>query len=195
VTGGYMALSCFSNGALTRQAVRDRFGLDWDGFSAVLRESPAGNDGKLMIPFLAPEITPTTDHAIEDYSGGLTSDDREGCVRGVVEGQFLNMFHHSDWMGDRPKSIRATGGASANREILQVCADVFNATVDQFEVTDSVSLGAALRAAHSIDDSWNWQRLTEIFCKTSGEAIKPSDASSYDGLKKKFGSRLAACLR
>ena len=44
-------------------------------------------------------------------------------------------------------TIHATGGASANREILQVMADVFDADVYQFEVGNSACLGAALRAA------------------------------------------------
>ena len=46
-------------------------------------------------------------------------------------------------------TIHATGGAAANREILQVMADVFDADVYQFEVGNSASLGAALRAAEA----------------------------------------------
>jgi xylulokinase len=46
-------------------------------------------------------------------------------------------------------TIHATGGAAANREILQVMADVFAADVYQFEVSNSASLGAALRAAEA----------------------------------------------
>ena len=45
--------------------------------------------------------------------------------------------------------IHATGGASANREILQVMADVFSAGVYQFRVTNAACLGAALRAWHA----------------------------------------------
>ena len=32
-----MALTCFANGSLARERVRDTHGLDWDGFSAALR--------------------------------------------------------------------------------------------------------------------------------------------------------------
>ncbi len=195
VTGGYMALSCFANGGLTRKAIRDRFELaDWDAFSDVLRNSPAGNGGKVMIPFLAAEITPVTDGPVEAYFGGLSDDDRAGCVRGVVEGLLLNMFQHSDWMGQRPSVIWATGGGAQNREILQVCADVFNATVHQFEIDDSVSLGAALRAANSIDTDWTWERLTGLYCKSDGDPVRPQDPGAYEDLKGKFGGYLANAL-
>ena len=53
---------------------------------------------------------------------------------------------HSRWMGVKVTTIHATGGAAANRDILQVMADVFGADVYQFEVGNSACLGAALRA-------------------------------------------------
>ena len=54
-------------------------------------------------------------------------------------------------MGVAPESIRATGGAAANHEILQVMADVFAVPVEVVDNTGSAALGAALRAwqAHS----------------------------------------------
>lgn len=194
VTGGYMALTCFANGALTREAIRDRFGLDWDQFSAALRSTPSGNNGRLMLPFLTPEITPATDRPLERYCDGLAPEDRDGCVRGAVEGQFLNMFHHSAWMGETPNVIRATGGASANREILQVCADVFDATVYRCDVTDSVSLGAALRAARAVNDNLTWQELSDAFCAVSGDAIVARSPDRYAALKRRFAQCLAAAL-
>jgi xylulokinase len=70
-------------------------------------------------------------------------------ARALIESQQMAMAMHSSWMGVRVHTIHATGGASANREILQVMADVFGAEVYQFEVTNSAALGAALRAAHA----------------------------------------------
>ena len=59
------------------------------------------------------------------------------------------MALHSRWMMSRVETIRATGGAAINREILQVMADVFGARVFQMPVGNSAALGAALRAAHA----------------------------------------------
>jgi len=61
----------------------------------------------------------------------------------------MAMANHSAWMGVAVDTIHATGGASRNREILQVMADVFGAQVDQLEVGNSACLGAALRAYHA----------------------------------------------
>jgi len=67
----------------------------------------------------------------------------------VVEAQMTALALHSAWMGEKPSRIQATGGASNNREILQVMADVFGADVYQLEVGNSAALGAALRARHA----------------------------------------------
>ncbi len=57
-TGDYMGLTCFSNGSLARERVRDAFGMTWREFSAALDATPAGNDGRILLPWFAPEITP-----------------------------------------------------------------------------------------------------------------------------------------
>jgi xylulokinase len=56
---------------------------------------------------------------------------------------------HSRWMGVTINTIYATGGAAANRAILQVMADVFDAEVFQLQTGNSAALGAALRAFHA----------------------------------------------
>ena len=74
--------------------------------------------------------------------------DDDGNCRAVVEAQMISMRIHSEWMGVRPTRIYATGGASANREILQIMADVQGCPVCRSDVSNSAALGAALRAAH-----------------------------------------------
>lgn len=147
-TGRYMALTCFANGSLARERVRDAHELDWTGFSALLRNAPAGNGGALMLPWFAPEITPAVRHPWP-HRQGLDATDAARNVRAVVEGQALAMRLHSRWMGAPRKTMVATGGAAANREILQVIADVFDAEVSTPRPRNSASLGAALRAYHA----------------------------------------------
>jgi xylulokinase len=146
--GGYMALTCFANGSLARERVRDRYGLDWDGFAAALRATPAGNHGGLMAPWFVPEITPpVADAGVRLRNLDETSAER--MVRAVVEGQALAMRLHSRWIAPRPAMILATGGAAANDDLLQVIADVFAADVVRGATRNSASLGAALRAWHA----------------------------------------------
>jgi xylulokinase len=146
--GGYMALTCFANGSLARERVRDTYGLDWDGFAAALRNTPAGNGGAMMAPWFVPEITPPVAHA-GTRRHNLDGADPSRMVRAVVEAQAMAMRLHSRWIAPRADTVRATGGAAANRDILQVIADVFDAEVVRGAPRNAASLGAALRAYHA----------------------------------------------
>jgi xylulokinase len=147
-TGGFMSLVCFRNGSLARERVRDRFGLDWNGFSAGLRTTEPGNGGALMLPWFEPEITPPVLEA-GVRTRDLDDGDAAANVRAVVEAQMMAMRRHSRWAVPRVERIHATGGAARNEEILQVMADVFDAPVHRIEVVNSACLGAALRALHA----------------------------------------------
>lgn len=144
-TGAFMALTCFANGSLARERVRDAFGLDWAGFTALLRSTPPGNHGRMLLPWFEPEITPRVGtqgvvrHALDE-------NDAAGHVRAVVEGQMMAMMRHSAWMGVRPSEIHATGGASGNPAVLQVMADVFGARVFRSVRANTTAPGAALSA-------------------------------------------------
>lgn len=147
-TGDFLGLTCFQNGSLARERIRDDFGLDWSGFSEALRATPPGNHGRILLPWLGPEITPTVhDGGLRRY--GLGAGDGPGHVRGIVEAQMLAMATHSQWMGVTVDVIHATGGAAVNRDVLAVMADVFGADVYQLDVGNSAALGAALRARHA----------------------------------------------
>lgn len=147
-TGQFMALTCFKNGSLARERIRDEYSLDWSGFAHALRSTPPGNRGRVLLPWFEPEITPlVTNGGIRRY--GLDPDDGPANVRGIVEAQVLSMARHTRWMGDPVRRIHATGGAAVNEEILHILADVFNAEVYRFEAGNSAALGAALRAFHA----------------------------------------------
>ena len=191
-TGDYMTLICFKNGSLAREQVGEAFGLDWDGFSAALRETPAGNGGKIMLPYFEPEIVPNVlKPGVRRF--GLTQDDSAGNCRAVVEAQMMSMRIHSGWMGVRPVEIYVTGGASQNREILQVMADVQGCPVRRFEVTNSAALGAALRAAHGYllasGSETAWEEIVAGLAEPiAGSTIAPDPkaAGVYDSLVRKY---------
>jgi xylulokinase len=147
-TGDYMGLTCFSNGSLAREQIRDAFGLTWEEFSRALDATPPGNGGRILLPWFEPEITPSVSRpGVHRY--GLAPDDAAGNVRAVVEAQQMSMALHSRWMSAAIDTIHATGGAAVNTHILQVMADVFGAEVRRLDVGNSAALGAALRAIHA----------------------------------------------
>jgi xylulokinase len=94
------------------------------------------------------------------------------------------------------RTIYATGGAAANRDILQVMADVFDADVYQFATTNSAALGAALRAYHA-DEAANgrdvpWSEIVAGFAEpvtTSRVSPIPANAARYRELVEVYGRR------
>jgi xylulokinase len=147
-TGAYMGMTVFKNGSLARERVRDAYGMDWPAFSAALARTPAGNHDATMLPWFDPEITPLVlEPGVKRHE--LDPADADANVRAVVEAQMMSLALHSRWMGVKISTIYATGGASANRDVLQVMADVFDADVLQLETGNSAALGAALRGFHA----------------------------------------------
>ena len=177
-TGDYMGLICYKNGSLAREKIKNKFSLTWKDFSHILKKTPPGNYGKIMLPYFLPEIVPLVLRA-KVHRFGFDEDDVEGNVRAVIEAQFLSMKLHSEWVGERPTEINATGGASSNIEIIKIAANIFNSNIRQFEVTNSAALGAALRCAKSYFDTQNlkidWVELVTSFLKLQKtKLIKPN---------------------
>lgn len=146
--GGYMTLICFINGSLARERVRDELGLDWQGFADAMAQAPPGNGGRMLLPHFEPEIVPRV-ASPRVRRLGLDPHDAPGNCRAVVEAQMASMRIHSRWMQVSPDCIYATGGASRNRAILQVMADIHRCPVHVSEVSNGAALGAALRAMHA----------------------------------------------
>ena len=173
----YMALTCYLNGSLAREAVRNTYHFDWDSFTEALRITVPGNNGGLMLPYFAPEIVPkvSTPYVIRQ---NLNEADAKANVRAVIEAQAFSSSIHARWMGVDISSLYVTGGASANAEILRIYADVHNCPVHRFETANSAALGAALRAAHchqsSLDNTLSWQETVAPFTEpVAGSTIKP----------------------
>ena len=195
-TGDWMALLCFKNGSLARERVARDHGLDWAGFSRALRGTRPGNRGALMLPWFEAEITPNVlQPGVRRY--GLDPADAAANVRAVVEAQMMALATHSQWMGVEVREIRATGGAAANAEILQVMADVHGAPVRRLKVGNSACLGAALRAYHADELAEGrrvpWKEIAAGFVEPEEPPTRPAagHAELYAELMKVY----AACER
>lgn len=195
---GSMSLQCFVNGSLAREAVKDRFGYDWDQFTAAFKNTPSGNDGNLMLPFYSPESSPRINLTEPVLSGSASFENWEeadASVRGCVEGQFLNMKQRTAWMGLHPEVIYLTGGASKNNAIAQVVANIFQTRVERLVVSGSVALGAAMRAAsNSLGKPIS--ALEAVFCQPdANSAMIPNvDSGVYESTLKQFEQLLSEIL-
>ena len=195
--GGFMSLVCFKNGSLAREAVRERIGNPgWDAVEKlVLEETAAGNGGNLMLPFFEAEITPRLLEPTVELRGDdafCNWDEPAAAARAVIECQAVNMKVHADWIGEAPDRVRVTGGASQNRAIRQVLADVFQAEIQSLSVSNSAALGAALRAANGAGDH-EWESLFGQFCKLDPEVTtpQPGNAEVYAEMAERFQALLA----
>lgn len=190
--GGLMSLQCFINGSLAREAVKNRFKMDWAGFTDALKATSPGNGGNVMLPFFRQEISPRLSLEAPVLRGDASFEQWENAevaVRACVEGQFLNMKLRSAWMKLQPEVVYLTGGASGNDAIAQVVADIFQARVMRLATSSSVALGAAIRAAEnglgvSLDD------LEAKFCRpVEGSEIEPkAPADAYDEALTRFAA-------
>ncbi|KAM6170343.1 xylulose kinase isoform 2-T2 [Rhynchocyon petersi] len=153
----YMALLCFKNGSLMRERIRDESAsCSWGEFSKALRTTEMGNSGNLGFYFDVMEITPEImgRHRFNSESHEVSAFPRDVEVRALIEGQFMAKRIHAEGLGYRvmPKTkILATGGASHNRDILQVLADVFGAPVYVTDTANSACVGSAYRAFHGLE--------------------------------------------
>jgi xylulokinase len=191
-TGDYMGLICFKNGSLARERIKYKFNLDWKRFSKILSKSPPGNFGKIMLPYFYAEIVPPVLKP-QVFRFWLDDSDLVGNVRAIIESQFLSMRLHSTWINEKPEVIMATGGASANKEILQTASNIFQAKILKFDITNSAALGATFRAIHAsnkkINKNLSWNAIIENFLlKRPYKAITPQKeyANIYDKMLKLY---------
>lgn len=198
--GGFMALVCVANGSLAREEIARRFDLDWDAFTRlILEETKPGNDGKILLPFFVPEITPRLGTPAPRWIGppafveGL---EPAAAARAVVEAQALNLRLHGAFIGEDVETVLVTGGASRNPAILRILADVFQARIAPLAVSNSSALGAALRAAQALEGA-PWSALFARFSAPDhSRAVDPDPATRavYEDLGTRFAAEVAAVV-
>lgn len=185
--GGYMGISCFTNGSSARNKAFEELevGFDFADNEACLTTVP-GNNGKLMLPYYFAESTPPVDKpgVVRNYDP--TSATRAENVRALFESQAVTMRLHSKWLSEGFESLRVTGGASRSAGFRQIIANVFQAHVLISENPDTAALGAALRACEGAGDA-DFSELTEVFCKPDC-TVEPDRATApvYDAMLEKY---------
>jgi xylulokinase len=176
--GGYMTLICFKNGSLAREKIREQYRIsDWKKFGSLVASTPVGNNGAILLPWFEAEIVPRVNRpGIHRFD--LDPKNVAANCRAIFEAQALAMRLHSQWMKVSPKQIFATGGASNDRTLLQVLANVMNCRVLRIEVSKSAALGAALQAAYGwlmeAGKQPRWEKVIAGFCApVPGSEIRP----------------------
>jgi xylulokinase len=191
--GGYMTLICFKNGSLAREKIREQYKIsDWKKFGELVAQTPPGNNGGILLPWFDAEIVPRV-NVPGVHRFDLDERDAAANCRAIFEAQMLSMRLHSQWMQVSPEKIFVTGGASNDRALLRVLADVMNCRVLRIEVAKSAALGAALQAAHGwlavAGEKVKWEKLVAGFtAPVPGSEIVPDKQAVkvYDKLLRKY---------
>lgn len=151
-TGRYLSLLCVSNLAGGYNAALQRFGLTHVQFDELMAATPAGNEGRMLVPWFEGERSPDLPLAAPIAFGFGVGDDGPGPVcRGLLEGAALNLQAGAARMPVQAAEIRLTGGLAASPAWRQAIADAFAMPVVPVP-GEGASLGAALHAA------WVWTR-------------------------------------
>jgi xylulokinase len=191
--GGFMGLICFTNGSLARERIKDDVGVDWKWFDNDAFElTIPGNNGNMILPYFVPETTPLTlepkvaRHGTEQFCSGNGSAAEN--IRAVVEAQIMNIKLHSQWLGNKFKTIRITGGASQSQGLCQTVADIFQSRVEKISIPDSAGLGSAIWSAATVSN-FKISELNDKFTRASEVILpNPANAAVYAEMTEKFAA-------
>jgi len=167
--GGFMSLFCFRNGSLARDFVRQKLSMTWSQFDCTYLNSQIGSE--TILPFIFDEITPKS-KAVNIEIPANSCREKSDFVNLFLQSQFLNMRCQTQELGT-PKKILLTGGASKSEGIGHLIADIFGCGVERISISNSASLGGAMRIANR---SFSMAKLADMFCKSKDCAtIMPND--------------------
>jgi glycerol kinase len=159
--------SVFVTGAAV-QWLRDGLGIiataeDTEGLAASLD----GNDGVYFVPALTGLGSPHWDPYARGTIVGLTrGTGRAHLARAALESiayQTVDAVRAQETAsGERLESLKADGGAAANRWLMQFQADVLGAPVIVPEIAETTALGAAYLAGIATG-VWNLERVAAMW--------------------------------
>jgi xylulokinase len=200
-TGNYFPLLCVSNLANGYNKILRQYNIDHDEFNEIVKKTPPGNEGKLLIPWFGGERTPDLPMAAPVYFGfGLDDFDLKHLSRAVVEGHILNLYDGFRRLPVTPREIRLTGGLSQSEVWCQTIADIFEAEAVPVE-GEGAALGAALHGAwvfhKTFEKETSLKEVVEPFVKLREDRrCKPIEENvlRYRVLKKMF-ENLSRALR
>lgn len=151
---------------------------------------PAGSDGLVMLPYLLPERAPLWDPALSGAYVGLRRHHARGhLVRAAVEGVCMQMRLVLDELDAvvPVTSVRATGGAFAERLWRDVLAAMLDRPLVVVGGAEGTALGAAALGLYALGGA---DTLEDAVARLSNERtdprpvdVDPTTVATYDRLR------------
>lgn len=173
-----------TSGAITGW-LKDLFGdVDYAELTELARESPAGSNGLLMLPYFAGERTPVMDPHARGVVAGLTLTHTRGDLyRAALEAVGFGVRHNIENIeaaGGVVRRIVAVGGGTQGDLWTQIVGDITGREQIIPSQTIGASYGVALLAAQAVTDvsiaDWNPVRETRV----------PQDTAIYEELYPRY---------
>lgn len=157
----WMALTCYRNGSLAREQVRSECKkdeseelYDWNEISDILLAKKSEKLDNFSIDLFEREINPALGPDFHENRalGRSPIDVIIDCLVGQV---IMRKVHMETLLGICPERLILTGGASANKGLLQLIANVFQCEVFTLvDSTEAAAIGGAVRANFSKTGVW-----------------------------------------
>ena len=137
------------------------FGLDDINISKCLNNKPP-----IFTPYLNGERAPVFDSNARGTFFGISSDcTKQDMAYSILEGVAFSLYHIYEKMGcPKYNNLTVSGGASKNKTLNLLKAELFNTTVHTLKENDTSALGAARIAANAlgIDAIHRFNTVTDI---------------------------------
>lgn len=149
-TGAWLPLACTMNVTIATEFVKQLFGMDSKSLENAVRNTPAGADGLLLVPYFEGERTPNVPAGSGVWFGANRRTQTPAhFARAAMEGATLGLAYGLERLralGVNPEEMRLTGGGANSPSWRQICADVFNTPVVCLDQDESAAYGAAIQA-------------------------------------------------
>jgi len=185
-TGGWLPLACTMNVTVATELVKKLFSMSNEELERVVRETPIGSRGLILLPYFVGERTPNVPAGTGVFFGINEFTMNSGYLaRAAMEGVTLGIRYGLESMkkeGIRPSDIRLTGGGSKSEIWRQIAADVFDAEAVNMEIDEAASFGAAIQSmwcyANHYGEKTSISTLSDSFVKLREETRKKPNSEA-----------------
>lgn len=120
----------------------------YDYVNDLLRNSRAGSNGVMFLPYLNGERFPVLDTAIKGGYAGITAETSQSdLARSALEGVGFSIRQGMERLGSRPKKISVVGGGARVKEWCQILADILDHSVYAYGGSEYLPSAATAAAA------------------------------------------------
>lgn len=202
-SGGSAVMNWYKNnfGAHEVQLAEKEQKNVWEIIYSQVGESPPGNRGLMIVPYLQGVYGPYWDQNARAVFFGLQTDHgRAHLIRGLLEGVAYEARREVEMMeegsGTQVEQIRMYGGSARSDHWNQIFADMFNKPLHVPETAETTALGAAISAAVGCGLYDNFKKAVDAMVSVKKSYVPiPKNALRYEKFYRGVYAKLYESVR